>query len=338
MINDMKRREVVRLVLDGKKPPYVPWSFGFTQEAWEKLNQHGVEAYAPILQGHLVGYHGGIAPFEEIGNDVVRDAFGVEWDRSVDKDIGVVRNCMIPEPSMEDYTFPDFEDPSLWDGCQEFWEEHDGLRVFSIGFSLYERAWTLRGMTNLMMDFALHPEFAHELLGSIADHNIARVKRALQYDMDAVYFGDDWGMQTGLQMGPTHWMEFIYPELKRMYGAVKEQDKYVMIHSCGKVEELFDDLVEIGLDCFNPFQPEVMDVATLIPKYRGRLAFHGGLSLQKTLPFGTVEEVKKESRWLMDLGREGGYIFSPSHAVEGDVPLENMLAFMDSVREYSGCF
>lgn len=60
-----------------------------------------------------------------------------------------------------------------------------------------------------------------------------------------------------------------------------------MIHSCGDVDELFDDLISIGLNCFNPFQPEVMDVDSILKAYRGRLAFHGGLSMQKTLPFGT---------------------------------------------------
>jgi len=75
-----------------------------------------------------------------------------------------------------------------------------------------------------------------------------------------------------------------------------------------------------------------MDVWTLLPEYRGRLAFHGGLSTQKTLPFGSVENVRRESRRLLELGREGGYIFAPAHDVEGDVPLENMLAFVDAVK------
>ena len=109
-----------------------------------------------------------------------------------------------------------------------------------------------------------HPDFVHELLTTITDYNITQAQKAMQYDIDAVYFGDDWGMQKGLQMGPRLWKKFIYPQLQRMYGAVKEQGKYVFIHSCGDVDELFDLLIDIGLDCFNPFQPEVMDVDALI--------------------------------------------------------------------------
>jgi uroporphyrinogen decarboxylase len=95
------------------------------------------------------------------------------------------------------------------------------------------------------------------------------------------------------------------------------------------VDELFDDLIEIGLNCFNPFQPEVMDTAALLERYRGRLTFHGGLSVQRTLPNGTVDEVRRETERLLELGRAGSYIFSPSHDVTKDVPLENMLAFIE---------
>jgi uroporphyrinogen decarboxylase len=187
-------------------------------------------------------------------------------------------------------------------------------------------------MQNLLLDFHDHPDFVRDLLNTIADFNVTQVQAALKYDIDAVYFGDDWGQQRGLQMGPRLWRQFIYPVLKRMYGVVREAGKFVFIHSCGDVDELFDDLVGIGLNCFNPFQPEVMDVAALHRQYRGRLAFHGGLSTQRTLPYGSVEDVRRETSRLLAMGSEGGYIFAPAHDVEGDVPLENMLAFLDIVQ------
>ena len=175
-----------------------------------------------------------------------------------------------------------------------------------------------------------------DLLEAIADYNIAQIRQALKYDIDAVYFGDDWGQQRGLQMGPKLWRQFIYPVLKRMYAEVHAAGKFVFIHSCGDVDELFDDLIGIGLNCFNPFQPEVMDVEALIERYRGRLTFHGGLSTQRTLPFGTCEDVRLETQRLLKMGGQGGYIFAPAHDVEGDVPLENMLAFIDSIQSQPG--
>jgi len=330
----MTPREVVRLVLEGKRPPYVPWSMGFTKEAGEKLARHyGSADLEGPLENHLLRLGSDIGFFTPLGDDRVRDVFGVVWDRSVDKDIGNCAGPVLPQPTLAGYSFPDPCDPRFFREIPARIERFPHrFRVFQIGFSLYERAWTLRGLTNLLMDFYDHPGFVDELLADIADYNIAQVREALEHEIDAIYFGDDWGQQRGLQMGPEIWRRFIYPVLKRMYGVVREAGKFVMIHSCGDVDELFDDLIAAGLNCFNPFQPEVMDVWSLLPRYRGRLAFHGGLSTQKTLPFGTVDEVRAETRRLLELGRDGGYIFAPAHDVEGDVPLENMLAFIEVVQ------
>ena len=332
------KREIIRTILEGGKPPYVPWSCGFTKEARAKLQEHyGAGDVDESLQNHLLKLGSDIGFFSDLGNDHVQDVFGVVWDRRIDKDIGNVEGCLLFEPTLKNFHFPDPLDPRFFaDIPARLLKQGDRFRVFQIGFSLYERAWTLRGMQNLLMDFYDHPEFVRELLGTIADYNIAQVQEALKYDIDAVYFGDDWGQQRGLQMGPKLWRQFIYPVLERMYGVVHQAGKYVFIHSCGDVDELFEDLIGIGLNCFNPFQPEVMDVAALLSRYRGRLTFHGGLSTQRTLPFGTVAEVREETLKLLDLGAGGSYIFAPAHDVEGDVPLENMLAFIELIQNQPG--
>jgi uroporphyrinogen decarboxylase len=304
---------------------------GFTHEARQKLAAHyGAEGLDAVLQDHVLGVGG--APMAELADKRVRDEFGVVWNRSVDEDIGVVEHYLLPQAMLAGCRFPDPTSPAVFDGiARSIAANPERFRVFNIGFSLYERAWTLRGMENLMADFCLNPAFAHDLLEAIGDFNVARVRAAVACDIDAVYFGDDWGTQQGLQMGYPLWREFIYPVLQRMYAEVRKAGKYVFIHSCGKVDELFDDLIGIGLGCFNPFQPEVMDVAALMTRYHGRLAFHGGLSTQRTLPQGSTDDVRRETRKLLELGRKGGYIFAPAHAVEGDVPVENLVAMIEEV-------
>jgi len=326
------------LLLEGCKPPYVPWSFGFTKEAKEKLQIHyGQVSLEEELDNHLLKLGSDIGFFTDLGDHCVRDVFGVIWDRSIDKDIGNVVGCVLSEPTLRGYSFPDPHDERFFkDIPKKIACFGDRFRVFQIGFSLYERAWTLRGMQNLLMDFLDNPGFVSDLFNAIADYNLAQIQKALTYDIDAIYFGDDWGQQRGLQMGPRHWRQFIYPVLKRMYAEVRDAGKFVFIHSCGDVDELFDDLIEIGVNCFNPFQPEVMDVFGLLEAYRGRLVFHGGLSTQRTLPYGNLENVNKESKALLDAGSQGGYIFAPAHDVEGDVPIENMLEFIRLAQTQPG--
>ena len=334
----MKKRDVVKMVLEHKRPPYVPWHFGFTVEAKQKLTEHyGSEDMMDITDNHLLVLGDEIGYFQDMGNDRYRDVFGVMWDRSIDKDIGNVEGQVLPKPTLEGYSFPDPLAERIFRDIPERIDKYpDRFRLFEIGFSLYERAWTLRGMEALLMDFVENPKFVHELMNAICEYNLIQIKHALTYDIDGVKLGDDWGQQRGLIMGQEYWNEFIKPYLARIFGVVKAADKYVFIHSCGDVDELFNPLIEIGLDNFNPFQPEVMDIYDLLPVYRGRLSFHGGLSTQRILPYGSAEDVSRESEKLLELGREGDYIFAPAHDVEGDVPLENILAFMERARNQPG--
>ena len=134
-------------------------------------------------------------------------------------------------------------------------------------------------------------------------------------------------------MGPHLWRQFIKPRIARLYQAAKSNGKYVFIHCCGAVQELFDDLIECGLDVFNPFQPEVMDVFEMKRQFGDRLTFYGGVSTQKTLPFGSVADIRAETRRLLDeVGASGGLIASPAHAIPPDAKPENIAAMIEVLQ------
>jgi uroporphyrinogen decarboxylase len=326
------------MVLDGKQPPYVPWHCGFTKQPLAKLCRRlGTGDWNSAIDNHFVKLGHSTGFVQDIGNNRFRDSFGVVWDRSIEHDIGNVEGLVLPEPTLDGYALPNPEaDLYFEDIPEKLAKWPDCFRVYCIGFSLFERAWSMRGMENVLMDFYENQQFLHDLFDAIADYNVARVKKALSYDIYAVYFGDDWGQQRGLIMGPRLWTEFIQPRLARMYRVAGDAGKYQFLHSCGDIHTLIDELINMGVDLINPFQPEALDVEVLLKRFRGKVTFHGGLSTQRTLPSGTAEEVKTETKKLLGLGGAGSYIFAPAHAVERDTPVENVLAFLEVIHSQEG--
>jgi len=315
----------------------VPWYIEFTARPAALLRAHfNAEDLDLCVANHMFTYRPPTRRFEQEAPGLFRDMYGTLWDRTIDKDIGTPRSFALPEPSLDGYDFPACAGGEA--ETRRAIAAHPGVAVrLSLGFSLFERAWALRGMENMLLDMIERPAFVHELLDAICEHDLRVLDWALQFNPDILHFGDDWGQQHGLIMGPRLWRQFIKPRAARLYARGHEAGKIVSIHTCGDVSEILDDLVEIGVNLFNPFQPEVMDTAAVARKYRGRLAFHGGLSIQRVLPFGTPDEVRAETRRLIDeFGREGGYVFAPAHAVPADVPLRNILAFLEVLYEQPG--
>jgi len=338
MANAITPRERVRTALQHKQPDATPHNVGFTVRAQEKLAAYVQDPeYLDKLGNHLCG----LSPatpnaWEEVKPGYWRDEFGVVWNRNVDRDIGMVEIFLLEDPaSLDSYEFPDPHLPERFAHYPATLAQNQHLYLTqNIGFSLFERAWTLRGMENLLVDMVERPSFVEELLDRIVEFNLGLLEEGLKYEIDGCHFGDDWGQQHGLIMGPRRWRQFLKPRLAKQYAKVKEAGKSVSIHSCGRVWELLPDFIEIGIDVFNPFQPEVIDVFEAKEKYGDRLSFYGGISTQKTLPYGTPDDVKREVRTLIErVGKDGGYILSPAHATPGDVPPENIVALLEAIWE-----
>lgn len=145
-----------------------------------------------------------------------------------------------------------------------------------------------------------------------------------------MYFGDDWGQQKGLMMGAENWRKFIKPVMKKMYQKAKYNGKYVLQHSCGDISEIFPDLIEIGLDCYQTFQPEIYDIQKIKQEFGNDLCFQGGISTQRLLPYAATDVIKSETKRIMDImGKNGGYIAAPTHAMPHDVPPQNVMAMLE---------
>lgn len=327
----MTKREAVIAALEHRDIHPVPWYVSLTSLEAEKLAAfYGVEDPLSVFDSYLTACDVVSAEMTHIGNERYRDYFGVVWNRSgPDKDIGVVEGAVLTDPEVDGIVLPPVPRKQIKTALDSFCSiPSDTFRVANFGFSLFERYWALRGgMEYALIDFASDPDYAEALFSAIRDFNLACLDLILKYPVDAVLFGDDWGQQKGLIMGPRHWRHFIRPCLEAMYSKVHAAGKYVLQHSCGDISEVYPDLIEIGLNAHQTFQPEIYDVEKMKTLYGDRLTFWGGVSTQQLLPFATPEEVAETVRWLIGiLGAGGGYIAAPTHAVPYDVPPENLEA------------
>lgn len=311
----------------------VPYSIKFTAEAKDAMSAYLGRSFDPIgdTGSQVVASHTNNG-WDEVAPGHFRDYFGVVWNRTLDRTLGVVENPPLTEASFGSYRFPGADDLPVYGFVEENNRRYPDLfHMISIGFTLFERAWSLVGMENLLIYMITEESFVHDLLDRITEYNLAVIRHAASIGgLDAVHFGDDWGSQNGLLFSADMWRTFIGPRLKKLCTVAKDCGLLVSQHCCGKVQELLPDMIEAGIDVFDPFQPEVMDVRETAAAYHGRIAFWGGLSVQRTLPHGSPEEVRAETEGLLrDLGAKGGYILAPSHSITGDVPPENVMAFLD---------
>jgi uroporphyrinogen decarboxylase len=207
-----------------------------------------------------------------------------------------------------------------------------------LGMCLFERAWSIRGMSQLLVDMAVQPEFVEALLDRILhEWNLPIVEQQLALGVDGFYFADDWGTRSGLMFSPEMWRRFIKPRLAVIYQRCQEAGVVVGQHSDGAVQELFPDLIEIGLQVFNPLSPSVMEPRAIKEKYGDQLTLYGGIDVERTLPLGTPEEVRAEMRSRVKvMGQGGGYILQSSHTILEDVPMDNIVAYIDEVRRMAG--
>lgn len=333
----MTKRERVIRALRHQPVDMAPYHVELTWGEHNKLTDYtGDPAFLDKAGVHLQGYQYGGWPTEQApGSGMFRDDFGVVWNRSgTDKDIGVVDHPLVTEPDIALFQEPFLNEARLREEIETcLARKKDRFTYLGIGFTLFERFWSYCGMENALVFMLTDPEFTHAVLERICDFNLRVLDVMLEYPSDAIYFGDDWGQQKGLIMGPHLWREFMKPYLARMYRKAKDAGRYVFQHSCGDIHELFPDLIEIGLDCYQTFQPEIYDVAAVKREYGKELSFWGGVSTQRLLPFASPEEVKAESaRLIRLLSVNGGYIAAPTHAVPPDVPVENLLAMLDAFQ------
>lgn len=240
-----------------------------------------------------------------------------------------------PSPELHDFE-------SIVGHLRENIDRQVTLGYFALGWY----SWDTRGMSRFLMDLSLEPDLADAIISRVSDFGYEYFRLAIDAARDyigrnvtTIHLADDWATQDGLLISPDTFRKFFKPHYSRIIDLAHAAELRVEFHCCGSVFGLIPELIDLGVDILNPIQTSARDMEPerLKSEFGKTLAFSGGMDVQTELPFGTPQSVADRTHYLLDtLGRDGGFIFGPSHSIQVDTPVENVLAAYSAVYDHYG--
>jgi uroporphyrinogen decarboxylase len=354
----MKHRERVEMALHHERPDRCPMQISFTPEFAARLREDielkGRQEHNP---------HGGGNTYELerfLGEDMLLtsvgwansyymdskpyvDEWGVGWTvHPYQTPFGqghyteITSHPLADATAIPSYRPPDPNRPELYrdsermirDFKEEYWIV--GVTVTTI----FETAWALRGLEQMMLDMGMDPDLADHILDIPFYYHLTAAKKLVEMGVDMIWTGDDVGSQHKMMISPRMWRKYFKPRMAMFISELKNLNPIVKVayHTDGNVEPILAELAEIGLDVLNPIQPASMDPAEIKKRFGRKLSFWGTIDEQRTLPFGTPQEVANEVRLRLEtVGYDGGLILAPTHHVQLDTPMENFWAMVNTI-------
>lgn len=268
------------------------------------------------------------------------DDFGITWVRRGLYNTVVhhpLRHADVP--TIRSYPMPDGSECSRYAVIEELITQFGGEKFIGadVSGSIFEPAYHLRNMENLLIDLMQGSGEAEALLDKTMEFTITAARQSLLRGVDWVWLGDDVGTQTGMIMSPRIWRKMLKPRMKQIIDELRSVKPEVIIayHSCGSIRPIIGDLVEIGINVLNPLQPMAADMDNLEIKreYGSVLSFMAGIDTQGFLPKASPQAVKDETRRIIDtMGESGGLIFAGSHTIQTDIPWANIEAMLEALE------
>ena len=342
----MNSKERVHCTINHCQPDRVPIHIWLTPQIAARLaDEFGASGIAfevalgnDILMPH-VGVNRGFDPEVPLGTTYT-DEWGIGY-RRVHYYNEVVVNPLAHIENLADYDWPDPAHPErfrvLDQMLREYGESHFIAADMSSNF--FEICFHLRGMERFLTDLWLNRPFVEKSIERLLEFDLEVARLAVDRSVDMVWLGSDVASQQAMIISPALWRDLFKPAMATLVAAIKTQRPGIPLayHSCGAIRAIIPDLIEIGIDLLNPIQPLAVGMKPLALKrdFGAQLTFHGGLDVQQLMPYGSPDAVSAAVRELLTIMMPGGgYIFSPAHALQPDVPLENIHAMLDAVWEY----
>ena len=280
---------------------------------------------------------------EPVMGDITKNEFGM-WMKPGPLYVEVVKCPLEKAETAEDiekYPFPDAYAAGRFDKAKRDIDRF-GSEYFIIGdaeISLFEMAWHLTGLEKYMVGMMCDEPWLELLNDRVEEWSTGLALQLVKAGVDAIWFGEDLGSQTSTLISPEDWRVKFKPRHKRMIDKLHKEnpDIIIIMHSDGAVSPLLDDFIEIGVEVYNPVQPNVpgSDPHELKSKYGDRICFFGGIDQQELLPSGNIQGIRAEIKERISiLGRERGYLLAPAHILQADVSIETVERMIEAVRDF----
>ncbi|GHU63447.1 hypothetical protein AGMMS49983_06930 [Clostridia bacterium] len=349
----MNGRERVHTALSYKRPDRTPTDIQAVPEIWDLLFRHfGTDSMKSVMESMQIDCAWVDPEVLRLPDKIDDEGLIIGWGGSRCKLVGnsfgeyleVVRyatdGCNTPAEIDANLELPDLSDMDfspVTEACRTF---DDYFLIGGFASSFYYPT-LVRRMEDILMDMVLNPQLIHHLIRRCFDWHMEyheKLLKAADGRLDAMQMADDFSTQLNLIMSIDMFREFYkkpleaYIDLAKSYGAIP------YMHCCGSAYPLINELIDMGIRILDPVQTSARDMSPekLKTEFAGRITFHGGGETQDILPHGTPEEVRENARLLSRiLGGNGGYIMEPSHQIQADVPLENVLAFYEIENRYA---
>lgn len=229
---------------------------------------------------------------------------------------------------------------SSYDGLRKDVQHHKtdrGRWVYVQTPGIFEAHNGCFGIENHLMHLALYPDDIKKVYQRQVDWVIKRINNCIDIGIDMIHISDDWGAQNALMFSPDMWRELIFPYHQQITRAVKDRGVKVSLHSDGNVNQVLDEIVELGYDVVHPWQESAgMSLEFFRDNYRKDFSVMGGLDVQSTIGFGKLDFLESEIQRVLGMFEDGGLIFCTTHFVQDHCTLEELCFAYDTVREIVG--
>ncbi len=242
---------------------------------------------------------------------------------------------------VNDFEFPDPLAEGRYDDAAKYIEKYKQSHfiVGDMELTMFDMMAQLVGLEKLLLDMGMGESYIEALIDKTMNFALAVGKKLVSMGVDGIWAGDDFGTQNGLLISPAMWRRYFKERYREVYAQLKavNSDVIIMQHSDGAVAALLAEWIEVGLEVFNPVQPNVPGHSPeeLKARFGDKLSFWGAIDQQNLLPFGTPSEIEADVKAkIAVLGRGGGYMVAPAHIIQAETPLENVEALIHAVRKY----